>query len=656
MSLAPVRAGTCPSCGAPLAFKIGSARAAVCAYCKSLVARRGQAFELVGKVADLVPTGTSLRLGASGHFGRAPFTLAGRVQLEWTQGVWDEWYAVFADGRSGWLAAAQGRYYMTFPEPGVSAPPEDRMAPGFAVMLGTLGRFVVTDVKHPKVVSCEGELPDVIALGQEPTVVDAEGEGGAFATIDYGASPGDPHEIFIGRQVALENLEIQGGAAEAEAPERPEAESLKCPNCNAPLTLHVAEQTVRYACPSCDALLDARGGSLRLLTILARHRTEPPIPLGTKGKLRGAELVIIGWMRRICMVDGVTYPWEELLAYEPKTTEMCWLVRSDGHWQLGRSIPAGEVDEGGKTALYKGRSYSHFSSVTGKVDEVLGEFPWAVRAGEQAKLDDYVDAPEGISSERSTGELVWTHMTHLEPKEVAEAFGVPDLAAENRIGVGPVQPWPYSEVWRSIKLWMGAGLAAVLLLFLVFLAMGNKTAYSHDFTSADIAAPEPPAEGDSTPPDPHVHTFLSEPFQLSGGQAVEIELQTDVSNSWAYADVGLIDDASGEVQVLGLESSYYFGTSDGESWSEGSRTASESLSAPHAGTYLLRAEVQWDPARAAPPAMTLAVREGGFSLWQLIAVLLVIGSPALLVLHRLSWETRRLKGSNLVPQSSGDSD
>ena len=118
---------SCPGCGAQISFKTGSSIVTVCEFCKSVVARGDRNIEDLGKVADLVDTGSPLDVGLKGVYHGAPFELTGRAQLgHEAGGIWDEWYAAFADGRWGWLAEAQGRFYMTFQQ---SLPPEIRIPP-----------------------------------------------------------------------------------------------------------------------------------------------------------------------------------------------------------------------------------------------------------------------------------------------------------------------------------------------------------------------------------------------------------------------------------------------------------------------------------------------------------------------------------------------
>src|SRR5215467_38293 len=106
---------SCPACGAPITFRIGSSVVAVCEFCKSAVARGDKNLEDLGKVADLVETGSPLDVGLKGAYHGVGFEFTGRAQLgHEAGGMWDEWYAAFSDGRWGWLAEAQGRFYLTF--------------------------------------------------------------------------------------------------------------------------------------------------------------------------------------------------------------------------------------------------------------------------------------------------------------------------------------------------------------------------------------------------------------------------------------------------------------------------------------------------------------------------------------------------------------
>ena len=79
------RAG-CPACGAEVVFKSGSSVVVVCGFCNSVVARTDRGVEDVGKVADVVESGSPLEVGLRGAVRNVPFTLTGRAQIEHAAG------------------------------------------------------------------------------------------------------------------------------------------------------------------------------------------------------------------------------------------------------------------------------------------------------------------------------------------------------------------------------------------------------------------------------------------------------------------------------------------------------------------------------------------------------------------------------------------
>src|SRR5213078_3322950 len=72
MSLAEA---SCPACGGPITFKTSSSIVVVCEYCNSAIARSDKNLQDLGKVADLVDTGSPLDVGLSGVYQGVPFQL-----------------------------------------------------------------------------------------------------------------------------------------------------------------------------------------------------------------------------------------------------------------------------------------------------------------------------------------------------------------------------------------------------------------------------------------------------------------------------------------------------------------------------------------------------------------------------------------------------
>lgn len=251
----------CPSCGAGVEFAIGSSAVVVCNYCRTIVARTDRGVEDLGKVAAIIDTGSPLRVGLPGKYRGAGFRITGRTQMRHQAGgVWDEWYAAFDDGRWGWLAEAQGKYYITFKTKDRDAPPISALTIGSAVP--QVDDFVVTEIGEAELAAAEGELPWRPHPGDRYEYADLSGREGRFATIDYSE---DEPIAFKGFETTLGDLGIGGEPARKK---RIEVTKLNCENCGGPLELRAPDKAERIYCPNCGAGHDVGDGKLKLFQVL----------------------------------------------------------------------------------------------------------------------------------------------------------------------------------------------------------------------------------------------------------------------------------------------------------------------------------------------------------------------------------------------------
>lgn len=195
----------CPSCGAPLPSKTGGAVLVVCAYCDSTVMRRGPALELAGKMAQLAEDASPIQIGTTGSYRAEPFEVVGRIQLDYDRGYWNEWFLMYATGKTGWLGQGQGQYVLTAQVPGLHAPRLETLAVGKTVTLG-VESFRVSEVTKARCVSGAGELPFRLDVGYDAPVADVSGRGRRFGTIDYSE---DPPLVFLGERVDYDELSLK---------------------------------------------------------------------------------------------------------------------------------------------------------------------------------------------------------------------------------------------------------------------------------------------------------------------------------------------------------------------------------------------------------------------------------------------------------------
>jgi ribosomal protein S27AE len=683
----------CPACGAQVIFKTGSSVVVVCEFCRSVVARTDRGVEDAGKVADIVESGSPLEVGLRGVFVGVAFELTGRAQLQHAAGgFWDEWYAAFSDGRWGWLAEAQGRFYLTFqiqvPRPQLLPPFEELQLgqPVYAIPAGQPP--VVAEKGTARALGAEGEIPYRLTPGETYAYADLSGQSGNFGTLDYGETP---PLVFVGREVTLEELGFAGRVRTTEREARAvTAAQLNCPNCGGPLELRAPDHTERVTCPNCGSLLDVNQGKLRYLKKLERKGPQPSIPLGATAEFEGRPQTVIGFMVRSVEFEGVRYFWQEYLLYNP-ALGFRWLVESDGHWSYVKAVPPGEVTES-NGAQYGGRRFKVFQDAVARVEFVEGEFYWKVSVGELARAVDYVAAPLMLSKEvpvaqgakrgaLQSEEVNWSLGTYTRLKEIERKFNV-DLPSPHT--VAPNQPWPNKKIYAYWALFMFAALFVGLAMFVV---APRARVFSQTYTLTPAAPPtpaqasalptprpgappeeiqtyeqlraampDPAAQGaDASAPGEKTQVIFTDPIELRGGRNIRVTGAANVDNNWLYVAGDLINEETGLVQEFELPIEYYYGVDDGESWSEGDREQGVYLPAVPDGRYTMRLEAQWENwNQSAPPRLDVRVEQGVPRLMNLVLLLVGLSViPILSAFRHFSFERRRWADSAFNPYDSG---
>ena len=334
-------------------------------------------------------------------------------------------------GRWSWVAFAQGRWYATseVPPPPEGVPHWRALRPGRTIALGQYGAFTVAEVGQRRVVSAEGELPNVAAPGQITRFVDLGGQGGAFATIDYGDDQKIPVSLYVGQQIDPSVMKLDSGAPVEAA--QAKVEALACPNCGGNLPIIAPGTAERIVCRYCGMTSDLDHGALVALKAAPRPPVAPAIPLGAEGTLRGLRVIVIGFVVRGCTVDGDRYRWREYLLYAGPSAGYLWLMEEDGAWQFVTPIAPGAVQIEGGGARLRDRQYRFKQSVDASVEHVVGEFYWKVEIGETVRATEY-EGPGGIVSvEEAETEVTYSFCERIAARELEQAFNV-------RIGGAPM--------------------------------------------------------------------------------------------------------------------------------------------------------------------------------------------------------------------------
>jgi hypothetical protein len=445
--------------------------------------------------------------------------------------------------------------------------------------------------------------------------------------------------------------------------------AMYCPNCGGPVEFRGFGHALTVVCPQCLTVLDA---STPLLTIVqeaqdAESRRTPLIPLGQRGKWAGTTWEVIGFQTRAVEEDGVTYEWEEYLLFNPYKG-FRYLTNYQGHWNYVtpvESLPERRVLGSRPAIFFEGNLYKHFSGAQATTSFVLGEFPWRVKVGEEVLADDFVYPPFVLSSETTSDEVTWSKGEYTQGADLWKAFTLPG-SAPRPIGVYLNQPSPHQG--KTGGTW---GIFALMLMALLFVAImfgvlssGDKVFDEHyHYTTADRGEP----------------SFVTKTFEIQGRTAnVELTIHTNLINDWAYFNLALINETTGDAFDFGREVSYYAGSDSDGAWSEGGQSSTATIPHVPAGRYYLRVEPEMEgsetpPEKPAPATAATTQRPRfiakpshgvyyeivlkhdvpGYGWFWLTALLLLI-PPIWVTIRAAAFETRRWATSDYPPTSGGD--
>jgi len=455
MATSPQRAwrAACPNCGAPVEFLSAASASAVCSFCRSTLVRDGESLRKIGTSAEVFDDFTPLAIGAGGSYQGTGFMLVGRLQFGTDEGPWNEWHALFDNGRSGWLSEDNGRYVFAFDAPApLDAPRPERLQAGARVTVD--GRpWSVASIVQAKLLAAQGELVAPPPAGRAIVISDlrnAADEVGTLQAVDAASLVWS-----VGRSVRLADLKMSGlretgigGGGGGGSEKTLKAQSPPCPNCGAPLKITLAT-TQSVVCDSCKSVADlSKGIGPDMAHYAQTNRMEPGIPLGRTGTLpipSGAAALpwqVVGYMERMELMSAGSdeaEAWREYLLYN-RTEGFAFLVDTNEGWSVVRVL-TGAPETSGDSAKWYGTTYRRRWTYTSQNTYVLGEFYWKVEANQQTQHQDYEGSASGhrafLSRESTPNETTWSAGESIPAAMVASTFGLAPQQAQQLERAGP---------------------------------------------------------------------------------------------------------------------------------------------------------------------------------------------------------------------------
>lgn len=444
----------CPSCGAQVPFRSSASVMAVCEYCQTTVLRDNDTVRDQGKMSAVLEDYSPFQIGSSGVQDGVGFSLIGRIQLQYTDGSWNEWYLQFDDGTNGWLSDASGQFIITRAAGHLEGAPLFKALTINQIIVYQSISFRVTDCRTATCTGGQGELPFVVGKGWQTSVADLR-FASRFLSLDY--TDGYPPLVYDGRAVTLDALKFQmlrevDQVQSTTGKIKGKITNIECPNCGSPIP-YVMGMAEHLVCPSCRSEV-AMGEDKA--EVLVKHKElvtlKTALSLGDKATIDNNAYVVIGLMQMEEVGEEESSLWTEYLLYS-LAAGFLWLVDSgEENWQKTSVLNEIPEDKAGNAYL-QGKRWDRKWAYQGRVLYAVGAFNWRVKIGDTNFIVDYTNGADTLTSEQNANEINWSLSTPISGSLVRQLFGKKQPAKEEILNK-PLSATQKIIKWLSITLWV----------------------------------------------------------------------------------------------------------------------------------------------------------------------------------------------------------
>ena len=354
--------------------------------------------------------------------------------------------------------------------------------------------------------------------------------------------------------------------------------SYHCPSCNTENKLDHAFHVTNYICKSCSKIV--RTATNEAGKIINKPTENVVLDVGMKGFLDNTEFTVVAIV--VKKYGSSTY-WREYYLKD-KFGKNAFLSESNGHWVL--MYPKDKpLEEFKYYCEFEGKKYRWYESTPNSIHSAAGFFEDRL----EFKLYNYkefVNGTEMVSWEEVDGKKQFFWGKHIPKGKIKRAFKPPYMP--NYYGIGIVQPF-YYNISSMINIIGITALLISLLQLYIYISRTNKTVFEESISFAEVKDKE----------------LVSQSFTLSGGSApMKLDLSSEVDNSWANAQISLVNEETNEITYTSQDVEYYHGTDGGESWSEGSRTNNFNFCGVAPGKYHFLISAEKETASIIPTSVS----------------------------------------------------
>lgn len=407
-------------------------------------------------------------------------------------------------------------------------------------------------------------------------------------------------------------------------------ETVNCEKCAKPFDYFLGANAYTVICPHCSTIYDGYTGTL----VSKKKAIKPPlkkpdISLGTKGTLNGIPYLVIGYVKK--KEKGSNYFWQEYTLFNP-IHGYASLSVFNGHWNYFTEFHFIPVESTYKKVLeLDGQNYDIYARYYAVTVEAAGEFPYDLSSFEMPSVEEYINPPYILTSEKTKTDYIWFKGEYIAPSDIKKAFNLEEVPEQ--IDIGSTQP--FFSKFRSNSL-------INFLIFIISLLVALQL-FFHFMSKEEIAFHKEYVVSDSTVR----KEIYTEPFDLKyGTKNLDVRVLTNVDNNWMYSGITLVNEKTGDVYDVDIDIEYYHGYEDGESWSEGTNWNSKVLSQIPEGRYYFIIYPDKHPGMRYGKLELTATRDVPVTSNMFVVLVLLLIFPIIYFYRKQAFENKRWSNSD----------
>ncbi|HCL04849.1 MAG TPA: hypothetical protein DHW64_02310, partial [Chitinophagaceae bacterium] len=351
-----------------------------------------------------------------------------------------------------------------------------------------------------------------------------------------------------------------------------------CKHCDTQVKVYHYPYTQSVVCDQCGSAYFMKYSGFELVNThfdTRKKRRSSFVP-GSVGTINEIRYTVRGFVEK-----------KELNIYQSKWREFylesekqgyAILSEYDGHWIFIQEIPDQPTitDPGIYTVLHKDRLYEKYNRYRYNIVHAEGCFPYNIFNNSETECYEYIAPPFLLIYESDPDNGIrWYQGEYINGKALEKSF-TPTPQLPYKKGVGAVSP-TFTDGLTKGGLFL-ATLISFLLILIIHILIGQSKKNQEILPVTNYRFTDSVNE----------MTLSPMSFTLDKSSAnLAFQISAPVSNSWFSINAELVNRDNGKVYNFEQGVEYYYGVSDGESWSEGSTTETYHLNKIPAGRYVL---------------------------------------------------------------------